>query len=64
MTHANAAALALLGVSLAELRASAPDRFTIPPTIEVDQSAFRAEWETGGGHPLVGTAGLRLTGES
>jgi PAS domain S-box-containing protein len=56
---ANAAALGLLGVSLAELRASAADRFTILPTIDVDQSAFRAELETGGEHPLVGTAGLR-----
>ena len=56
---ANAAALRLLGVSLAELRTSAPDRFAMRPAIEADQAALRARWETGGAQPLIGTAGLR-----
>ena len=56
---ANAAALDLLGVSLAELLTSAPDRFAIQPTTEAEQAALRSQWETGGSHPMVGTAGLR-----
>jgi PAS domain S-box-containing protein len=58
-TAANPAALDLLGVSLAELRAAPPDRFTIRQTRETEQAAFRAEWEAGGSRPLVGTAGLK-----
>lgn len=56
---ATAAALELLGVSLAELRRSSPYRFAIRPTIESEQVALRAQWETAGAQPLVGTAGLR-----
>lgn len=56
---ANAPALDLLGVSLAELRTSAPDRFAIRPTIDAEQAALRANWESGGSQPLIGTAGLR-----
>jgi PAS domain S-box-containing protein len=56
---ANPAALRLLGVSLAELRTSAPDRFAVRPTTDADQAALRAQWETGGTQPLIGTAGLR-----
>ena len=56
---ANEPALDLLGVSLAELRTSAPDRFAIRPTIDAEQAALRANWESGGSQPLIGTAGLR-----
>ena len=56
---ASAAALDLLGVSLAELRASAPDRFTMRPATDAEQAALRAAWATDGALPLVGTAGLR-----
>ena len=56
---ANAAALELLGVTLAELRTSAPDRFTMRPATDAEQAALRAEWATDGRLPLVGTAGLR-----
>jgi PAS domain-containing protein len=56
---ANEAALELLGVSLPELLASPPERFTIRPPVEVDQSASHGEWATGGSQPRVGTAGLR-----
>jgi PAS domain-containing protein len=56
---ANAAALDLLGVSLAELRSSAADRFAVRPTIEAEQAALRAQWSSGGTDPLVGTAGIR-----
>lgn len=56
---ANAAALELLGVSLAELRTSPSDRFAIRPAIVVEQAALRAKWESGGAQPLVGTTGLR-----
>jgi PAS domain-containing protein len=56
---ANAVALDLLGVTLAELRASGPDRFAIRPAIEGDAAALRAGWEAGGAQPLVGTTGLR-----
>jgi PAS domain S-box-containing protein len=56
---ANAAALDLLGVSLAELRISALDRFAVRPMIDVDQAALRTRWESGGSQPLVGTTGLR-----
>jgi PAS domain S-box-containing protein len=58
-TEANRAALELLGVSLEELRTSAPDRFALPPTIEGEGAALREQWETGGREPLVGTTGLR-----
>jgi PAS domain-containing protein len=56
---ANRSALQLFGVSLAELRASSPDRFAIVPTIDSEQAALRAEWESAGSWPLVGTAGLK-----
>ena len=56
---ASAAALDLLGVSLAELRASAPDRFTMRPATDVEQAALRSQWTNDGSPPLVGTAGLR-----
>lgn len=58
-TNANNAALELLGVTLAELRASPPDRFAIRPSNESEQAALRAEWESDGSRPLIGTAGLR-----
>jgi PAS domain S-box-containing protein len=58
-TNANAAALELFGVSLVELRASAPDRFAMRPTIDEEQAALRAQWESGGSQPMVGTTGLR-----
>src|SRR4051794_5445139 len=48
---ANPAALELFGVSLIELRASAPDRFAIRPTIAEEQTALRVQWETGGSQP-------------
>ena len=56
---ANTAALDLLGVSLAELRESAPDRFSVRPAVHVEQAALRSRWESGGTQPLVGTTGLR-----
>ncbi len=56
---ANRSALQLFGVTLAELRASSPDRFAIRPAIDSEQAALRAEWESAGSGPLVGTAGLK-----
>jgi PAS domain-containing protein len=56
---ANEPALRLLGVTLDELRASPPDRFAIRPNSESEQAAFRAEWESDGARPLIGTAGLK-----
>lgn len=56
---ANEPALQLLGVTLAELRASSPDRFAIRPAVDSERAALRAEWESAGSRPLVGTAGLR-----
>jgi PAS domain S-box-containing protein len=56
---ANPAALELLGISLSELRASAPDRFAMQPANGKEQAKLREEWESGGSRPLVGTAGLR-----
>jgi PAS domain-containing protein len=56
---ANAFALELLGVSLDELRSSAPGRFAVQAIDDAEQSALRAQWETGGARPLVGTAGMR-----
>jgi PAS domain-containing protein len=56
---ANAAALELLGVSLAELRVAAPDRFAINPTADADREVLRAKWASDSERPLVGTAGLR-----
>jgi PAS domain S-box-containing protein len=58
-TDANKAALELLGVTLAELRASPPDRFAILPANESEQAALRAQWESDGSQPLIGTAGLK-----
>ena len=57
--RANKRALELLGVTLAELRASPPDRFAIRPTSASEQAAFRAAWESDGAQPLIGTAGLK-----
>lgn len=56
---ANKSALQLLGVTLAELRASSPDRFAIQPANEAEQAALRAEWESAGSRPLVGTTGMK-----
>lgn len=56
---ANKTALQLFGVTLAQLRASPPDRFSIQPTNQSEQAALRAEWEAAGLRPLVGTAGLK-----
>jgi PAS domain-containing protein len=56
---ANKPALQLLGVTLAELRASSPDRFAIRPSNEAEEAAFREAWESGGSRPLVGTAGMK-----
>lgn len=56
---ANEAALDLLGVSSAELRASPPDRFIMQPMIETERHELRSQWEARGHRPLVGTAGLR-----
>jgi PAS domain-containing protein len=55
---ANAAALRLLGVSLAELQVSAPDRFAMRPATDAEQAALRSQWVTTGAPPMVGTAGL------
>jgi PAS domain-containing protein len=55
---ADATALELLGVSLPELRASAPDRFALRPAIE-DEAMLHAHWEIGGREPLAGTTSLR-----
>jgi PAS domain-containing protein len=57
--RANKRALELLGVTFAELQASPPDRFAIHPFSESEQAAFRAEWESDGARPLIGTAGLK-----
>ena len=57
--RANRPALELLGVNLAELRASPPDRFAIRPTSTAEQEVFRAEWESDGARPLIGTTGLK-----
>jgi PAS domain-containing protein len=56
---ANNSALQLLGVTLAELRASSPDRFAIRPSNVAEQAALRAEWESAGSRPLVGTTGMK-----
>ncbi|SRR6266545_3346119 len=56
---ANSTALELLGVSLAELRASPSSRFDMRPTNHSEQAELRAQWESGGSHPLVGTTGLK-----
>jgi PAS domain S-box-containing protein len=56
---ANDAALGLLGLSLPELLASPPDRFTIEPAEEAEQASLLEEWANGGSRPLVGTAGLK-----
>jgi PAS domain-containing protein len=56
---ANQAALELLGVSLAELRAAPPGHFSIQPRDDGEQSSLRAQWSDGGEELLVGTTGLR-----
>ncbi len=56
---ANDAALRLLGVTLEELQDSPPDRFAIRPTDDAEQAALRAEWESEGSQPVIGTAGLK-----
>jgi PAS domain-containing protein len=58
-TGANQPALELLGVTLAELRASPPERFAIQPGNQAEQAVLRAEWESSGSRPLVGTTGLK-----
>jgi PAS domain-containing protein len=57
--NANLAALDLLGVTLMELRSSAPDRFAMPPHVESPGAAAPVHWETGRTEPLVGTTGVR-----
>jgi PAS domain-containing protein len=56
---ANKPALQLLGITLEELRASPPNRFSIGPADQSEQAALRAEWELAGSRPLVGTAGMK-----
>jgi PAS domain S-box-containing protein len=56
---ATIAALELLGVSAAELRGSAPDRFAMGGPIDGDRAVARAHLESGSTQPLVGTTGLR-----
>ncbi len=56
---ANTAALELLGISLPELRASAPDRFAMQPANETERAAFSEAWQSRGARPLVGTSELR-----
>jgi len=56
---ANHAALEMLGVTLSELLASSPDRFALNVEDADDRAAFRAQWETEGSGPLVGTSGLK-----
>jgi PAS domain-containing protein len=56
---ANAAALELLGISLADLRVAAPDRFAMSPTSEADRAFLRDKWASDGERPVVGTTGLR-----
>lgn len=56
---ANQTALELLGLSLNELLASPPDRFAIRPTDGAERAALRAEWESEGSQPLIGTTGLK-----
>lgn len=55
--EANARALELLGVSLAELLASSPDRFAIPP-LDAEQAELLHQWKRSGAEPMIGTAGL------
>jgi PAS domain-containing protein len=56
---ANESALELLGVSLAELVASSPDRFAMERRDPAEQGALRAEWALTGSWPMVGTTGIR-----
>jgi PAS domain-containing protein len=58
-TDGNEAALQLLGVTLDELLTSPGDRFAMQPPNVAEQAAFRAEWESAGSRPIVGTAGLK-----
>ena len=53
---ASSAALEMLGVSLDELIASKPGRFSAEPADERATSAFREQWE-GSGQPDVGGTG-------
>jgi PAS domain S-box-containing protein len=54
---ANPAALELLGVTLDELRASPPNRFSAEPSDPEAEAAFRAAWEAAG-QPDLGGAGM------
>jgi PAS domain S-box-containing protein len=54
-SEANAEALDLLGVTLDELRASAPGRFAAEPSDAEADAAFREAWEASG-RPDVGGA--------
>jgi PAS domain-containing protein len=56
---ANRRALELLGVSLEELRASAPGVFAVGSLDDAELASLRDAWTGHGGHPLAGTASLR-----
>jgi PAS domain S-box-containing protein len=56
-TDANPAALELLGVTLDELRASPPNRFSAEPSDPEAEAAFREAWEAAG-QPDLGGAGM------
>jgi PAS domain-containing protein len=56
---ASPSALKLLGISLEELRASAPDRFQPKPPDPEESAAFRSEWERQGSPGLGGVATIK-----
>jgi PAS domain S-box-containing protein len=58
-TDANPAALDLLGVTLDELRASPPGRFSAEPSDPDAEAAFRDQWEASGRPDLGGAGRLR-----
>ena len=58
-SEANDAALDLLGVTLDELRASAPNRFAVEPTDPEADAAFRAAWEASGKPDVGGATTIR-----
>lgn len=59
ITEANPAALALYGLTLAELRAAPPGAFAADPQAAEEQEAFRHDWESSGRPDMVGAATLR-----
>jgi PAS domain-containing protein len=62
---ANAEALALYGLGLAELRAAPPGAFSAEPQSDEEQAAFRRDWESSGRPDMVGSATLkRLNGST